>query len=136
MSKYCEFSDCDAGPYTKDEARKHKWRYHSFPIPFVIGGHEYIVAQSDTRYACPLTGCEKELKKRDDMQKHVVTEHNGGVSIKVFDTRDAPMDEDHDVSPRVLVPATPSPQRIMPIVDDGSPVDSATVKLLPSVDYL
>ncbi|KAG0696939.1 hypothetical protein DFH29DRAFT_1004189 [Suillus ampliporus] len=136
MSKYCEFSDCDAGPYTKDEARKHKWRYHSFPIPFVIGGHEYIMAQSDTRYACPLTGCEKELKKRDDMQKHVVTEHNGGVSIKVFDTRDAPMDEDHDVSPRVLVPATPSPQRIMPIVDDGSPVDSATVKLLPSVDYL
>ncbi|KAG0692517.1 hypothetical protein DFH29DRAFT_1008531 [Suillus ampliporus] len=107
------------------------------PFPFLCHrGTRVIVAQSDTRYACPLTGCEKELKKRDDMQKHVVTEHNGGVSIKVFDTRDAPMDEDHDVSPRVLVPATPSPQRIMPIVDDGSPVDSATVKLLPSVDYL
>ncbi|KAG1718528.1 uncharacterized protein EDB91DRAFT_1090005 [Suillus paluster] len=136
MSKYCEFPDCEGGPYTNEEARKHKWRYHSFPASFIIGGREYIVAQSDTHYACPLPGCDKELRKRDDMQKHVIADHNGGVSIKVFDTRDTPMDQDRDVSAQALVPGTPSPQGIIPTVDDGSPVDSDTVKLLPSVDYL
>ncbi|KAG1718894.1 uncharacterized protein EDB91DRAFT_1258099 [Suillus paluster] len=157
MSKYCEFPDCEGGPYTNEEARKHKWRYHSFPASFIIGGREYIVAQSDTHYACPLPGCDKELRKRDDMQKHVIADHNGGVSIKVFDTRDtrehrrtaandrlvltravlcSAMDQDRDVSAQALVPGTPSPQGIIPTVDDGSPVDSDTVKLLPSVDYL
>ncbi|KAG1724052.1 uncharacterized protein EDB91DRAFT_1255424 [Suillus paluster] len=133
MSKYCEFPDCEGGPYTNEEAQKHKWRYHSFPVSSIIGGHEYIVAQSDTYYACPLPGCDKELRKRNDMQKHIIPDQNGSVSIKVFDTS---MDQDRDVSVQALVPGTPSPQGIIPTVDNGSPVDSDMVKLLPLVDYL
>lgn len=75
------------GPFpTCDITQKHQYRYHSVPIPFLIGGKEYVLGQSDGHYSCPLPECKFISKKHENIQKHVNVAHNASVKIKVFDT--------------------------------------------------
>jgi hypothetical protein len=99
------------GPFpTCDIARKHRYRYHSVPIPFFIDGNEHVLGQSDGHYSCTLPECEFISKKRESIQKHVNVAHNGSVKIKVFDTpecgkfHDTP--SDHQVSLTSIVVAS------------------------------
>ncbi|KAG1830498.1 hypothetical protein DFJ58DRAFT_848448 [Suillus subalutaceus] len=122
-SHTCDHPGCRMGPYpTSEIARKHRYRYHSVPIPFMIDGHQYIVGRSDGRYACPLPECGKIFKKRENTQAHITADHNRSVRIKVFGTPE-------------FISETPSNQAIgskSPSFD----ADAVNVPLLPSVDYL
>ncbi|KAG1846662.1 hypothetical protein C8R48DRAFT_677762 [Suillus tomentosus] len=145
----CDHPGCGVGPFpTCDIARKHRYRYHSVPIPFFIDGNEHVLGQSDGHYSCTLPECEFISKKRESIQKHVNVAHNGSVKIKVFDTPECVvaskqvLDQDsgaHDGTENLiwsedvwsydLVPEGPSRQ-------DVCSRDSSTVSLSPSVDYL
>ncbi|KAG2092333.1 uncharacterized protein F5147DRAFT_657735, partial [Suillus discolor] len=82
----CDHPGCGMGPFpTYEIARKHRYRYHSVPITFLIDGNEHVVGQSDGRYTCPLPECKIVFKKREAIQKHINVVHNDSVKIKVFD---------------------------------------------------
>ncbi|KAG1785568.1 uncharacterized protein HD556DRAFT_1314192 [Suillus plorans] len=143
------------GPFpTCDIARKHRYRYHSVPIPFLIGGNEYVVGQSDGHYSCPLPECKFISKKREAIQKHINVAHNASVKIKVFDAPEClvaskqVLDQDsgvrdgtgnlicpEDVWSDDLVPEGPSREDVCSR-DPSFDMDSSTVSLSPSVDYL
>ncbi|KAG1813026.1 hypothetical protein EV424DRAFT_1541900 [Suillus variegatus] len=151
----CDHPGCAMGPFpTCDIARKHRYRYHSVPIPFLIGGNEYVLGQSNGHYSCPLQGCKFISKKRENIQKHVNVAHNASVKIKVFDTPEfvvaskQVLDQDsgvhdgtgnliwsEDVWSYDLVPEGPSHQDVCSR-DPSFDVDSSIVSLSPSVDYL
>ncbi|KAG1788380.1 uncharacterized protein HD556DRAFT_1312140, partial [Suillus plorans] len=147
------------GPFqTSKTARKHRYRYHSVPIQFLIGGLQYIIGQSDGKYTCPLPECKTMFKKREDMQSHITTDHNEDEKVKVFDTPDyrltfivvAPYHVivhqnaiPDDIStvcsgavlPDIVVHKASSAQDIG-VRGSSINVESRTVSLLPSVDYL
>ncbi|KAG2134202.1 uncharacterized protein EDB93DRAFT_1254626 [Suillus bovinus] len=150
----CDHTGCGMGPFlTCDAARKHRYRYHSVPIPFMINDHEYIVRQCDGGYACPFSGCNMIFKKRENMQTHVTEDHNSSAKIKVFDTPDFVMAskqvlDQHgvvyegivvegatNISSDILVPELSSCQDVANR-DDPPDADCRTVSLLSSVDYL
>ncbi|KAG0692522.1 hypothetical protein DFH29DRAFT_882371 [Suillus ampliporus] len=139
----CGIPGCVGGPFADAAAaRRHRHQYHSLPVPFVIGGQEYIVSHSNNRYGCPLPQCGKYFKKRDGIQTHIVGDHNGNSLIKIFDTS-ATSSAMHrgpgESSGVVLVPATPLSEGILlegPVGATTPSASSATVTLEPSADYL
>ncbi|KAG2107377.1 uncharacterized protein F5147DRAFT_774208 [Suillus discolor] len=99
----CDHPGCGMGPFpTYEIARKHRYRYHSVPITFLIDGNEHVVGQSDGRYTCPLPECKIVFKKREAIQKHINVVHNDSVKIKVFDASefDVPSSMGHTTARR------------------------------------
>ncbi|KAG2081058.1 hypothetical protein BD769DRAFT_1684433 [Suillus cothurnatus] len=148
----CNHLGCNRGPFpTSEIARKHRYRYHSIPVPFIICGRQYVVGNAYGRYACPLPECERLFTKREDTQVHIIVDHNGSEKIKVFDTPELVA-----VPPQNLLQPCASPQEFS-LIENLSPhipiselplheetgrksppcgVGATTVSLLPSVDYL
>lgn len=54
------------------------------PIHYVIAGRQYLVDVSSGRYCCPLTYCGRNFNTREDARTHIMVDHHGAETIKVF----------------------------------------------------
>ncbi|KAG1842789.1 hypothetical protein DFJ58DRAFT_731942 [Suillus subalutaceus] len=143
MSDYpltCPLPGCEETPQLLNTtgARRHRHRYHAVPIPFTFEDRQYILTNSDNQYSCPLPGCDKNFKQRDGIEKHMFVNHSVSNDVKMFATASPGHQTTQDRgNPAVQVPA---PAELFPQGVDSaattSAADSATVRLMPSTDYL
>ncbi|KAG1835872.1 hypothetical protein F4604DRAFT_1944011 [Suillus subluteus] len=136
----CPLPGCEGSPPVLNAtgARRHRHRYHAVPVPFKFEDRQYMVMNSDNRYSCPLPKCDKHFKQRDGIEKHILVEHCAGDDVKLFATASPGHQTTKDGgNPAVLVPAPakPFPQGVDSAATTSA-VDSATVRLMPSTDYL